>query len=510
MPLMLMTFEFVEKKRFTRLFWLTAGIVPICLLPTLVPRVGFEIFNLVGIELLKLDPPAWLEKGLSLPITPSFLIGSAGAQLTGGLHIRSDVSHHFLSLMAPTLLATTFISFFWSHILSNTGNPEAVWQRFCTFMALVLGSVVFFSLLYFLINTQVSAPIWVYHLGVITILLMSLSIDIRLFIWIVAFLFPFYLLYTERVHLAYVCMPLVLTVVAVNARCWLIASNLNVLPRKIIKSIIAIGFCVGTADAVTIPIATSNVMTGVADGIKQVATVLGEMHSKKNIDIISNVIHADDLRLFHEANLTRNYNGPQIYLTVRGGHDGSIKVIDSPRALSDYSRSKSTVKDVYFLDVWHPRLPEKRFYHRHNFVATCAVETGPRQTIHETVVEYPFFDPIRYLDGRRYFAFLGPPDLQDDFYFGPSERTFRGRVYARYDLYKVHIEKAHINQDTQFGRTFLRDPTGIELEKIGGKFRAKIASRSNLRTSKAGCSEGQADQVIEDSLSNLVERLVSD
>ena len=487
-PLMLVLFEYFKTRKFTWLLILVASGIPICLFPTMLPRVMSEIFGIIWIDWLLNDPPLWLTKALLLPVTPSFLIGSAGAQLTGNFYIRSEVSHHFISLLSPTLLVTSFAGFVFTKLNHPYSGQKKDWQFLCDLGALVFGLVTAFSLLFYAINTDVEAPLWVYELGVVALLLIALSIDVRLFIWISAFLFPFYLLYTERVHLAYVCMPLVLTIVAVNARTWATVAHWKKIPKRLLRSTIVIGFVVALAESLTNPLTTSKVMTGVAGGISAVASQLHKKHAQSNIDIISNVIHADDLRLFKAMGVQKEYEGMDIYLTVRAGHDGSIKVIDNYSSLGRYLETKHVSKIPYFLDVWHPRLPEKTYYHQHNFVSECRVKMGPRKTLHETNIEYLFIDPLRYFDGRRFFAFLGPPDLQDDFYFGPSDTWFHGKVYARYDLYPVLATGADIVGSGEFGRIILRDPNGAVLRKAGEKYIIQSRPGETSKGNRSSCS----------------------
>mgnify|MGYP003329206103 FL=1 len=159
-------------------------------------------------------------------------MGNVDHQLSGALTIRGEVSRHLLSMPSPSLLIMAFSGFVSLALMKtyrqiNTGklNFEGVTSAAASVIGLVsLAGIVSSS----------AGAFWPYHLGILAFILIAWTIDSRLAIWTVVFLAPFYLVYTERVHLAYVMMPVVIVVAALLERCWIaqqFGATLRVLQR---------------------------------------------------------------------------------------------------------------------------------------------------------------------------------------------------------------------------------------------------------------------------------------
>ncbi len=271
--------------------------------------------------------------------------------------------------------------------------------------------------------------LWSYHLGVLTLLLIAWIVDRRLAIWTAVFLAPFYLVYTERVHLAYVMMPLSIVVAALLEQCWA-ARQFSAGLRKLMRFTAGIAIAVGVLDAGANPVAVQSVMTSISSGIEIVAHEFNTRTSDRPVAIIGNALHVDDLGLY----LNGSY---RILWTVGSGHDRPQDTVETSGQLSKLLKDKLPTTDVYFLDISQDYLPAKKNYHQHRFVAGCSVSIDDLGSLHLTRVEYFMPDPLRWFGSREYFAFFGPPDLVDDFYYGPSPRRFFGKVEAEYHLYKV-------------------------------------------------------------------------
>ena len=85
-----------------------------------------EFYDLIPVDLqIDLDPvepvdlhrdinklKIW-ERGLLLPLKPSFLLGHVSSQLTtnSALEVRENVSVHLLSILSPSMLITCYLSF---------------------------------------------------------------------------------------------------------------------------------------------------------------------------------------------------------------------------------------------------------------------------------------------------------------------------------------------------------------------------------------------------------------
>jgi len=100
--------------------------------------------------------------------------------------------------------------------------------------------------------------------------------------------------------------------------------------------------------------------------------------------------------------------------------------------------------------------------------------------LHLTRSEYFMPDPLRWFGSREYFAFFGPPDLVDDFYYGPSPRHFFGKVEAEYHLYKV--TSSEVKNWLPLGKVSLIDGNyfGFSIVSQGGRFFAIPVGEGNF------------------------------
>jgi len=431
LPLLILGMEIIRARRITKVALLAGVLILFCLFPTFVPYLIFKISAFIsGYGLDDIEKGA-LRNGLLLPLKPIFQLGNVDHQLSGALTIRGEVSRHLLSMPSPSLLIMAFSGFVSLALMKtyrqiNTGklNFEGVTSA----SASVIGLVSLAG-----IASSSAGAFWPYHLGILAFILIAWTIDSRLAIWTVVFLAPFYLVYTERVHLAYVMMPVVIVVAALLERCW-IAQQFGATLRVLQRFVASIAMIIGVLDASANPIAVQNVMSRISDGIEIVGQEFTEVPLDRPVAIIGNALHVDELRLYLDG-------GYQILWTVGAGHDRPWDTIETPEQLSRFLKAKLPMGDVYFLDIRQDYLPGKKYYHQHRFVAGCSVRTDDVGLLHVTRVEYFMPDPLRWFGSREFFAFLGPPDLVNDFYYGPSSRPFYGKVEAEYHLYKVTSEE---------------------------------------------------------------------
>lgn len=103
-------------------------------------------------------------------------------------------------------------------------------------------------------------------------------------------------------------------------------------------------------------------------------------------------------------------------------------------------------RKVYFLELDFDYTPNKVEYHSHKYVRAGAVKMRDLGIIHTTQISYPFLDPFKAWIPREYVSFLGPPDLENDFYRGRSRigQPFVREVYADYHLYEVVGEEVNM------------------------------------------------------------------
>lgn len=518
LPLTILAMEIMRARRVTAVSVMAAGLIGLCLYPTAIPHLLFQVYAVFSGYDMQPGDKGTLANALLLPVRPVFHLGNVQTQLSGAMSgsgivaIKEEVSRHLLSIVSPSLIVLAFIGFAALvverirrrsdsaeiNVVSLVGvvvcaaglaiglMPLAAtisrgvgvsWPYHFTLLAGILGFVgiaLFLACRRLGVDVRYVVPLmalvaglvalagavaprvtllwplfslWPYHLGVLALLLVAWDVDRRLAIWMAIFLGPFYLVYTERVHLAYVLMPLSIVAAMVLEQCWS-ARQFGRRLRPLVRYAAGVAITVGVLDAGANPIVVHRVMTGISDGIEVVAEKLTHRQSNRPIAIIGNALHVDDLRLYLDGRY-------QLLWTIPSGHDRPHDVTDTPQRLTGFLKAKLSSTDVYFLDTRQDFIPFKKHYHQHRFVAACSVAMDDLGTLHQTRVEYFMPDPLRWFVNREYFAFLGPPDLVDDFYYGPSRRPLFGKVEAEYHLYRVTSPK--VNDWFPMGPTALVD-----------------------------------------------------
>ncbi len=425
LPLTILGMEIIQARRITKISLLAGILILISLFPTVIPRLVFHIYSdLTGLG-KRHEDNNWLVHGMNLPLKTTFQLGNVHQELSRTFVIKEEVSRHLLSIPSPSLLILTFSGFVSLALLNLQRQIVAGKLN----LEVIIGLIASMLGLITLAGIAATHAFWPYHCGVLTLILIAWVIDRRLAVWITVYLGPFYLVYTERLHLAYVMMPLSIVVAAVLEQCWA-AQPFSGKPRMLVRYGAGIAITIGALDAFANPIAVREVMSQISNGVESVARKIGERPSDRPVAIIGNAVHVDELRLY----LNSNY---QLLWTIPTGHDRPQDVVETPEQLEKFLQAKLPTTDVYFLDFKQDYLPRKKSYHQHRFVAGCTANTEDLGALHLTRAEYFMPDPLRWFGSREYFAFFGPPDLVDDFYYGPSPRPLFGKVEVDYHLYKV-------------------------------------------------------------------------
>jgi hypothetical protein len=165
------------------------------------------------------------------------------------------------------------------------------------------------------------------------------------------------------------------------------------------------------------------------EGIIKVANWFTENTPKDSI-IISNALHAEDISFFSENHI-------KVYWTVRAGvprPDESLINADDYRQFL-----KNNTENVYLLAMDFNYEDHKRGYHSHRFIKYDELYKKDYGNIYEVQARYPYVDPLKYYMPRKYMSFLGPPDLENDYYRGPSQdgAAFLREVFVRYRVIEV-------------------------------------------------------------------------
>ena len=262
------------------------------------------------------------------------------------------------------------------------------------------------------------------------LVLLGLRRDLFLTLWFLLFFLPFLKVFTEQVHLAYALLPASIIVVSALQDLWLFIEGFG-LVLSICRYVFSIALVVATADHLLNPIASYRVVHSINQGISQTALWF-RSNVPRNSVIISNALHAEDIRLFSDGHI-------KVYWTVQSGIPRNSDAVSEPKQLESLLRVVSGRRDVYFLDVNFDYTPDKVHYHSHKYVHGSEVGREDLGVIHKTSARYPFVDPIKAWVSRPYVSFLGPPDLENDFYRGLARNGsyFMREAYAEYHVYKV-------------------------------------------------------------------------
>ncbi|OGQ36484.1 MAG: hypothetical protein A3F16_00800 [Deltaproteobacteria bacterium RIFCSPHIGHO2_12_FULL_43_9] len=359
------------------------------------------------------------------PVKPFFQLGLVNDQLSLGF-IRQDVSRHLFNIPSPSFMIILFLIFtvitavtLYPKIKSRNVNLNDSWD---SIIAVILGIIALIGVA--LVNDE-----WPYHLALISFLIIGWRVDRRLVVWTIIFVAPFYEVFTTQIHLAYVMMPIAILFCTFLEKYWTV-KIFSLGFQKLLRYAFSIAIIIVILDAIANLFAVRHVMKHISFGIEETAKKLQEKIDQRPSVFISNALHADDLKMY----LRGDY---EILWTIGIGHDRPDKKVDSIKTLSSYVSKNLSSKNIYLLDISYNYREWQRGYFQHPFTVNDHVPTEYLGTIHRTVAEYFMPDPLRYFGNNAFFSFLGPPDLENDFYRGRSSKPLFRRVDAKYDLYKI-------------------------------------------------------------------------
>ena len=356
--------------------------------------------------------------------------------------IRWQVPSHFLTLFPPIIISVVLIdymllafrgryvlisravkagSFFvpeafpedWMTILKNVYLP------FCFTVFFILGIAgVYQSNLFYLLFCS-------------TFFLQGLRTDGFLALWFLLFFSPFLWVFTEQVHLAYAMLPASIITAGVLEN---IYQQLHQRSRSLyfIAYLLSVLIAVSIADHALNLYGSYKAVNGISDGIRSVSHWVRK-HIPKDSIIVTNALHLEDIRFYAD-------DWARMFYTVQGGiARDEAGVTAQPEALEKLLKQNCGKHDVYFVDVDFDYTSDKVNYHSHKYIRSNSVAIEDLGVIHITQMRYPYLDPFKACISRPYISFLGPPDLENDFYRGPAQdgTPFMREVYAEYHVYRV-------------------------------------------------------------------------
>jgi hypothetical protein len=373
-----------------------------------------------------------------LPLAPVFRLGSLGGVLNTTAEpfgtigwfftqvhlLKWDVPYHFLVLLPPSLMVLTAIGWFvppprrWCTMIPEGGAFVAA----CGLFLMWYGCITAFL---FATNSP-QLGLWLV-LGVAATLF---RIHGFLAVWFLLSFLPFLRVFTEQVHLAYALLPACIGIAAsienlflrLRAPGWLWGG---------LRAAAACVVLIAVADHALNLYSSFYVVTRINQGARGVADWF-EHHVPERSIVICNALHAEDIRL-------RSGNHFTAYWTVSAGIPHPSRDVSDPDALERVLAEHPAPASRYFLDVAFPYRPDKVGYHSHKYVREQSVRTEPCGVVHVVRARYPFLDPLKHWTPRRFMSFLGPPDLENDYYTGPARdgSFFFRELYAEYHVYSV-------------------------------------------------------------------------
>jgi hypothetical protein len=275
----------------------------------------------------------------------------------------------------------------------------------------------------------VSAP---YVLGFalcLYIAVVGLQVDLFLVIWFLLAFVPLMRVVVEMVHFIYPLVPASIILACTVESLWQWAAAQRGWLRGVRYALpLAIGIIV--VDQSLVWYGTYRVMHGEAAAIRAVAAELRRRIPQGSL-VIDNVLHGAEIQWATGEYYDHHWSIPW-------GHEHPENVVDDAAKLERLLAESQSRNKVYFLDCDFDYLPWKRV-HRHKFVHQLEVEKQALGKLHVYSARYPFMDPLRHLISRPNVPYLGPPDLENDFYRGHAidGSWFTDEVYAEYHLYKV-------------------------------------------------------------------------
>jgi len=248
--------------------------------------------------------------------------------------------------------------------------------------------------------------------------------------WWLGSLLPLSKVFTEEVHLCYALVPFSLLAGVAVEYLVTVSRGSGFLPRSMRAAVLLL-VAIGAADQILNLPNSIRIVTGINDGMAQVADKLRETVPAGAV-VVGNALHLEDIRL------ACNGHFRSFWTVTAGIPHPSTRAFMTKESLVEFM-SKRPATDVYFLDADYDFLPTKRSYHSHRFVKNRDFELQKLWSMSPIDIRYPFLDPVKNITPREFTNVLFSPDLENDFYRGRAvnHARFVREIYVNYTLYKV-------------------------------------------------------------------------
>lgn len=265
-------------------------------------------------------------------------------------------------------------------------------------------------------------------------------------VWFFLSFLPFLKVFSAHVHLAYPLIPFVILLVASTERFWIdmLSSAGPALWRRAIFVPIFLMCFADQALNVYGSYVTVNSLYG---GVRYMADWMRANMPSGTI-VIANALHAEDIRFY-----SRNHILP--YWSVGVGVPPE-RTLEKPAELERFLRGHIGSERILLLSMDQAFSTIKGGFHAHKYVTRKTVNVTPIGSVYSMTERFPYVDPLRNLLPRETVLFLGPPDLENDIYFGHDRlhRLFLNEVSVGYSVYTVRDFKvsklAYFSPDSTF------------------------------------------------------------
>jgi hypothetical protein len=423
-PLVLLIYYLInaQRKNFFNIFILLILFFA-TVFPTVLPKMFFLIFEPL---LYVYDHDTYLNFN-SLEIMSIFQMGSASDQLANNvitfdkLKQIFNINAHFI-LIVPILWLTLFSTFLTLDFFQKKFYNFSKNEKF-------LNCIFVIFLIFFNIFAILLTPVFGFLIIFVLCLISLQNKSYILLLWFLLSYIPILFVFTEKIHLIYGLIPFVIIFIPIFLEKIKKYFHINIFYK-----ILIISFCgFGLIDLMYSPKFVRDVMAESANANVMINNYIQENSLEDGLFIV-NGISLDDLMMLNAYNL---------YFTHRAGHI-SPKVIEDTITLKSFLESNINNTDIYHLEVHFDYMHHKKFFHRHKFVSACSNEYSYKNNIYSIKKILPLFDFPKYFIDRQFWNYVGPPDLQDDYYYGPASTFPFYEFSALYNLYKIKSSKTDL------------------------------------------------------------------
>lgn len=251
-----------------------------------------------------------------------------------------------------------------------------------------------------------------------------------LFFFLVTFL-PFLKVFKEQVHLTYCLLPACIFLAASGEA---LVRTLATAPR--IRAAAAALLVVGAADLCINPFVVRAATLRCYEAIRDVAAFCERTMPPGSV-LLANPHHARDVELFCRGRFTCYYTA-----LTSGNFPKWVQDVADLRALT----AREAGKAMFCLEARLPAHADQLGADRgHWAVHGSHLDLEPHGRIKRVCFRYPVLDPFKLLLPTRNVSWPSSPDLEFDYYRGPSlnRRWWLREVSVNYFFYRVRGGKVH-------------------------------------------------------------------